>query len=132
RIEQADRLDVVAHTFLAELEHRLRRRRRGKERGRCLVDAGIGRLRRQDHGNEQLERRAEGKLRLGRGIRAGETLVDLLALRCIHRRSVSRLAVAQLRSASSAARPKNAPGGSTATSMPPNGNWISSPAASGP
>ena len=48
-----DRLDVVAHALLAERDHFFRRVGGGKQRGRRLVDAGIGRLRRQHHRDQQ-------------------------------------------------------------------------------
>ena len=52
---QPDGADVVADRRLAERQHLLRRVGHGKQRPRRLVDAGIGRLRRQHHGDQQRE-----------------------------------------------------------------------------
>ena len=55
--EQADGLDKFGKAFLAERQHRLWGRRDRKEPRRRLVDPDIGRLRREDDGDQQLERR---------------------------------------------------------------------------
>jgi uncharacterized membrane protein len=51
--EQANGLDVLADCIFAQGQHLLRRISFGKQRARCLVHAGIGRLSRQDHGDKQ-------------------------------------------------------------------------------
>ena len=53
--EQADRLDRVLERRQAEGEHLLRRRRDREQPPRRLVDAAVGRLRREQHRREQLE-----------------------------------------------------------------------------
>jgi hypothetical protein len=50
---ETDGLDVVADLVLAEREHLSRRVGDLKQRARRLVDAGVGRLRRQHHGDQQ-------------------------------------------------------------------------------
>ncbi|MCY1294272.1 hypothetical protein D9M70_435630 [compost metagenome] len=54
---QADGLDVFAQPGLAEVQHLLRRVRDREQPARGLVDADVGGLRRQQHGDQQLERR---------------------------------------------------------------------------
>ena len=80
RAEEADGLDEVAHLGLAELHHLLRRVGGGEQRGRRLVDAGVGRLRRQHHRDQQ--RVGILVLELGlrvrhRGLQSPERLLDL-------------------------------------------------------
>ena len=53
-IEQADALDVLLERVLAERDHLRGRLDLLEQRARRLVDAGVGRLRRQHHGDEQL------------------------------------------------------------------------------
>ena len=50
---EPDGLDELAHAFFAERDHLLRRVGGGEQRGRRLVDAGIGRLRGENDGDEQ-------------------------------------------------------------------------------
>ena len=50
-----DRADVFADLLLAQRHHLLRRVGDVKQRARRLVDAGVGRLRRQHHGDQQRE-----------------------------------------------------------------------------
>src|SRR5262245_50718554 len=52
---EADGLDQALHALLPERRHLLRRVGGREPRGRGFVDAGIGRLRRQHHGDEQRE-----------------------------------------------------------------------------
>ena len=47
--KKTDGLDQLAHFVFAERHHFFRRIGGGEQRGRRLVDAGIGRLRRQHH-----------------------------------------------------------------------------------
>ena len=53
---EPDGLDQVAHLRFAKLHHLFRRVGRGEQSRRRLVDAGIGRLRRQHHRDQQRER----------------------------------------------------------------------------
>ena len=64
----------------AEVDHLLRRRRELEERRRRLVDAGVGRLRREHHGDQQRERVDVLELALGLGHRLLETREDLVDL----------------------------------------------------
>ena len=52
---QADGADIVADLLLAERQHLLRRVGDREQRPRRLVDADVGRLRRQHHGDQQGE-----------------------------------------------------------------------------
>ena len=78
--EEPDGLDQVAHALLAERDHLLRRVGEREQRGRRLVDAGIGRLRRQHHRHQQRERidvlQFALRLRIG-GLEAAERFLDL-------------------------------------------------------
>ena len=77
---EPDGLDVVAHFVFAEREHLLRRIGDREQRARRLVDAGIGRLRRQHHRDQQRVgvEMFELALRLRIGLaKAAEGLVDL-------------------------------------------------------
>ena len=53
---EPDGLDQFAHALFAERRHLLRRVGRREQRRRRLVDAGVGRLRRQHHRDQQRER----------------------------------------------------------------------------
>ena len=53
---EPDGLDQLAHLRLAELNHFLRSVGEREQRGRRLVDAGVGRLRRQHDRDQQRER----------------------------------------------------------------------------
>ena len=59
---QSDRPDVAGEAFLAEREHRLRRPGDAEQRPGRLVDALVGRLRRQDHRDQELVGRAIAEL----------------------------------------------------------------------
>ena len=75
-----DRLDVVAHALLAERDHFFRRVGGGEQRGRRLVDAGIGRLRRQHDRDQQREGVdvREFAARIGmRSVKAAERFLDI-------------------------------------------------------
>ncbi len=67
-VEQADGLDVLLQPLFAQFEHLPGRFDCSEERARGLVDADIGRLRRQRHGHHQLVGIAIFQLGLGRGI----------------------------------------------------------------
>ncbi|GAA4716112.1 hypothetical protein GCM10023325_10570 [Sphingomonas lutea] len=71
-VEQADRLDRLAQVLLAKFHHLLGRVDAGEERAGCDVDAGIGRLRRHHHGDEQLVRIVRFKLGLRRRVCLGQ------------------------------------------------------------
>ncbi len=78
--EQPDGLDQLAHALLAERDHLFRRVGGREQRGRRLVDAGIGRLRRQHHRHQQRERIDVLELALGfrvRRLEAAERFLDL-------------------------------------------------------
>ena len=66
---KADGLRVFHHAFQPQIKHGLRRGRGGKQAGGGLVDAFVGGLRRQQHGNQELEGRAV--LQLGLRMRIG-------------------------------------------------------------
>ena len=77
---EPDGLDVVAHLVLAEREHLLRRIGDREQRARRAVDAGVGRLRRQHHRDQQRVgvEMLQFALRLGIGVaKAAEGLVHL-------------------------------------------------------
>ena len=77
---EPDGLDVVAHFLLAERQHLRRRVGDREQRTRRLVDAGVGRLRRQHHGDKQRVgvEMFELTLRLRIGFaKTAERLVDL-------------------------------------------------------
>ena len=67
--KQPDGLDEVAHARFAERDHLLRRVGEREQRRRRLVDAGIGRLRRQHHRDQQRE--GIDVLELALGLRVG-------------------------------------------------------------
>ena len=66
---EADRADVRGEAVLAEREHLGRRVGDGEQPPRRLVDADIGRLRREQHRSEQLEH--VGVFEFGLGLRVG-------------------------------------------------------------
>ncbi len=75
---QPERADVPGDAVGAEGEHLVRRVGDRKQPARGQVDAAVGGLRRQQHGDQQLERRAELefglRLRVGRAQRREEGL----------------------------------------------------------
>ena len=77
---EPDGLDQVAHARFAERRHLLRRIGKREQSRRCFVDAGIGRLGGQDHGNKKRERvdgvQLGARVRIGGG-KAAERLLDL-------------------------------------------------------
>jgi hypothetical protein len=75
-VEQADRLDVILEAILAQIEHVLRRLDDFEQRPRRLVDADIGRLRRQRDGDQQLIRVAELQFRLRVRVGLGKAAVE--------------------------------------------------------
>src|SRR5262249_7710187 len=78
--EEADGLDQPLHALLAERGHLFRRVGGGEKRGRRLVDAGVGRLRREHHRDEQRERVDVLELAFGLGaggLEAAERFLDL-------------------------------------------------------
>ena len=79
RIEP-DGLDQLADAVLAERRHLLRRVGEREQRRRRLVDAGVGRLRRQHHRDQERERIDVLQLALRlrhRGLKAAERFLDL-------------------------------------------------------
>jgi hypothetical protein len=78
-LEQADAADVRGEAVLAQGEHLLRRIGHGKQGGGGQVDALVGGLRRQHHGNQQLERSDVVEFRGRRGIGGLEPFEDFAA-----------------------------------------------------
>jgi hypothetical protein len=77
---EPDRLDQLAYLVLAEGEHLVRRVGEREQPLRRLVDAGVGRLRREHDGDQQREGVdiVELALRLGPGLtKTAEDLADL-------------------------------------------------------
>ena len=78
--KEPDGLDQLAHALLAERRHLLRRVGEREQRRRRLVDAGVGRLRRQHHRDQQRERIDVLQLALRlrhRRLEAAERFLDL-------------------------------------------------------
>src|SRR5438477_8622464 len=75
---EPDGADQVLDPRLTERHHLLRRVRELKQCGRRLVDAGVCRLRREDHGHEQCEGALELELAAGIGEPLGEPAEELL------------------------------------------------------
>ena len=128
---QADRAHVLRQALDAEVEDRARRVGHREQLARGEVHALVGRLRREDHRHQQLERRAV--LELGRRVRIerAQPLEQRLALRRRSRagprtslqparlpRSRRRAAARALPSASIRPSSTKAPGGSSAISKP--------------
>ena len=94
-VEQADRLDALAQALFAQRQHLRRRVGLGEQRLGRLVDADVGRLRRQHHRDQQRVGIDERELALRLGIGGGEAAVELVDLRPAsaagsHRRSSAR------------------------------------------
>src|SRR5262249_32946823 len=73
-------LDQALQALLAEGSHLFRCVGGGEQRGRRLVDAGVGRLRREHHRDQQRERVDVLKLAFGRGasgLKTAERFLDL-------------------------------------------------------
>lgn len=82
-VEQADGGDMALETFFAEIEDSLRGIGDREQATSGLVDADIGGLGREDHGNEQFEWRGVDELGGGPGVviaKAREKLDDVFAL----------------------------------------------------
>ena len=75
---EADGADEVGDRRLAERRHLLRRVGEREERRRRLVDAGVGRLRREHDGDEQGERVVVVEFALRLGLALGEAAEDFL------------------------------------------------------
>ena len=75
-VREAAGLDVVEHLLRRELRHRVRVRGDFEQRGCDQVDARIGALRREDHGDEQLVRRLVRERRLGQRVMLVEDPMD--------------------------------------------------------
>jgi hypothetical protein len=74
--EEPDRADQLDDPLLAEGQHLRRGVGKGEERGCRLVDADIGRLRRQHDGDQQGERVDEFELGLRDRARLGQTAIE--------------------------------------------------------
>ena len=76
--KEANRLDVVANLVLAESDHFLRRVGEREQRARRLVDAGVGRLGRENDRYEQRVRVDVLELALGLRVCLGQAGEDFL------------------------------------------------------
>ena len=83
-VEEANGLDVTLDPVHPEAQHPLRGIGHRIEFIGRLVDADIGRLRREQHGDQQLERRVEIELCGGVGIVFPQPLQDLSAFLVVH------------------------------------------------
>ena len=83
-VEQADRLDEVAHPFLAERDHLRGRVGDGEQFSSREVDADVGRLRRERDRDEQCVGRSPHELALGLGVELGEAAVEFEDVRLVH------------------------------------------------
>ncbi len=83
-VEQANGLDVLLEPVHPEIQHRLRGVGHRIELVGCLVDADIGRLRREQHSDQQLKRRVEVELCGGVGVVFPQPLKDLSAFLVVH------------------------------------------------
>nr|GEU28069.1 hypothetical protein [Tanacetum cinerariifolium] len=81
---QADGLDIRLEFFLAQVENGLRRVGHRVQLARGLVDAHVGRLRRQQHGDQQFEGRRVFQFGLGVGIGGAEAHEHFVAFGWIH------------------------------------------------
>ena len=82
-VEQANARYVTLERCFAKIKDGLRRVGDGKQPSRGLVDADIGGLSREDHGNEQFEWRGVDELGGGPGVvlaKTREELDDVFAL----------------------------------------------------
>jgi len=84
-VEQADGLDRIAQPVLAEVDHLLRLFYALEQRPRRDVDARVGRLGREDDGDEQLVWIGGFQLGGGRGVCLGKPLEELKNLVALHR-----------------------------------------------
>ena len=75
-VVEADRLDMLLQSLEPQIDHLLRCLHLGEQPAGRLVDADIGRLRRQRHRDHQLIGVAIGKLGLRRRIVGGEARVE--------------------------------------------------------
>ncbi|VXA85183.1 hypothetical protein AERO8C_20333 [Aeromonas veronii] len=83
-VEEANGLDVLLEPVHPEIQHCLRGVGHRIELVGRLVDADIGRLRREQHSNQQLERRVEVELCGGVGVVCPQSLEDLSAFLVVH------------------------------------------------
>jgi len=90
-VEQPDRLDVRLEPVLAERDHLGGRFHLGEQRARRLVDADVGRLRRQDDRDEQLEVIGEFKFGDRIGIGFGQAREEFENGGLLHRPSTSSI-----------------------------------------
>ena len=83
-VEEADRLDMRLEPRFAEREHLLRRVGDLEQRPRRLVDAGVGRLRRQRHRDDERIGVAVFELGFGVGVGLGEAAVEFEDVGALH------------------------------------------------
>ncbi|KAG0926205.1 hypothetical protein G6F31_018467 [Rhizopus arrhizus] len=81
---QADRLDVVGQAFFAQVQQGLGRAVLREELARGDVDRLVGRLRRQQYRNQQLERSVVFQFGGGVGVGRLQAGEDLTAFGCVH------------------------------------------------
>ena len=85
-VEQADRLDVLFQPLFAQLQHLLRRIDLGEQGAGRLVDADIGRLRRQRDRDDQRIGVAIFQLGLGMRVRLRQPVIELDDIGLLHGR----------------------------------------------
>jgi hypothetical protein len=88
-VEQTDRFDRVSQRFFAQIEHLLRRFDPFEELARRKVHARVGRLGRQDDGDQQLIDVAVLKLGRRRGIGLGKPAEEFENLGAGHDRAIT-------------------------------------------
>ena len=89
RVEQPDRLDRLAQPFLAQRDHLLGRFHALEQRPGRDIDARVGRLRRQHHGDEQSIRIGVFQLGCWGWILLGQSAEEFEYLRAVHRLSTT-------------------------------------------
>ncbi|MEN9681785.1 MAG: hypothetical protein RLZZ627_1678 [Pseudomonadota bacterium] len=83
-VKQANGADKRAESCFPQTKNRLWRIGRGKKDPCGLVDAFIGRLCRENHGNQELKRRRVKKFGFGRRNGFSQTLKNSESLFCVH------------------------------------------------
>jgi hypothetical protein len=83
-VEKTDGPDRGAQTLLAQFQHFRRRTNPGEQRRRRAVDRGVGGLRRQRDGHQQLVGIAVDELGSRLGVAGGETGIERLDLGGLH------------------------------------------------
>ncbi len=89
-VEQSDRANVLRQSFLAEREHVFGCADAFEEGGGCFVDAAVGRLRGENHCDEQRVGIVPSQLALGMGVGCLQARVKAIDRGGGHKRGVQK------------------------------------------